>query len=221
MLRYKICVLFLFVIGLCTFSFFQVDAEEPQLIGKIIYLDAGHGGIDPGALYKNIKEKDINLQIVLKLKESLEKKGATVYLTRYGDYDLSLPNAINSKRSDLSRRANIINDSLCDIYISVHLNAEISNSWNGAQIFYDNVNKNNEKLAQIMQEEFKRSTKTKRKYKLINEMYMFKRIKRVGILIEAGFITNPNERYILRKDWYQTKIVNIINNGILKYFSQI
>ena len=220
MLRYKMCVLFLFIIGICTFSFFQVSANELPLIGKVIYLDAGHGGLDPGALYKNIKEKDINLEIVYKLKEVLESKGATIYLTRYGDYDLAVPNAMNRKRSDLSRRANIINDSKCDMYLSIHLNAESSSSWNGAQIFYDDVNNANQKLADIMEKEFIKNTSTKRKKQLVNDMYMYKRIEIPGILIEVGFISNPNDRYVLRQVWYQKKISNIITDGVLKFFSQ-
>lgn len=219
MLRYKMCVLFLFIIGICTFSFFQVNASELPLVGKVIYLDAGHGGLDPGALYKNIKEKDINLEIVLKLKEILESKGATIYLTRYDDYDLAVPNAMNRKRSDLSRRANIINDSKCDMYLSIHLNAESSSTWSGAQIFYDDVNDNNKKLAEIMEKEFIKQTNTKRKKQLVNDMYMYKRIKVPGILVEVGFISNPNDRYILRQEWYQKKVSNIITTGILKFFS--
>lgn len=220
MLKYKICVLFLFIISIYTVSFFSVRADNLPLLGKVIYLDAGHGGLDPGALYKSIKEKDINLEIVYVLKQILEEKGATIYLTRYGDYDLSLPNAINRKRSDLSRRANMINESMCDLYLSIHLNAESSSSWNGAQVFYDDVNDSNQKLAKILQNEFKKNTTTKRDYKLTNEMYMYKRIKTVGVLIEVGFLSNPNERYILRQKWYQKKVSNIITNGIIKYFSQ-
>jgi len=217
-IKYKIFILLLSLI--CIISYPRISANELPLLNKIIYLDAGHGGIDPGALYKNIYEKDINLEIVNKLKETLEKKGATVYLTRYGDYDLAVPNAINRKRSDLSRRANIINESNCDLYISIHLNAESSSTWNGAQVFYDDVNENNIKLAKIIQEEFKKNTSTKRNYQITNDMYMYKRIKQVGVLVEVGFISNPNERYILKQNWYQEKISNIITNGILKYFSQ-
>lgn len=218
MIKYKIFILLLSLI--CIISYPRISANELPLLNKIIYLDAGHGGIDPGALYKNIYEKDINLEIVNKLKETLEKKGAIVYLTRYGDYDLAVPNAINRKRSDLSRRANIINESNCDLYISIHLNAESSSTWNGAQVFYDDVNENNIKLAKIIQEEFKKNTSTKRNYQITNDMYMYKRIKQVGVLVEVGFISNPNERYILKQNWYQEKISNIITNGILKYFSQ-
>ena len=95
--------------------------------------------MDPGAIYKDIEEADINLKIAQKASKLLEQYGAIVYLTRYGDYDLSVPNTINRKRSDLSRRGNIINRSNCDLYLSIHLNAEGSNTWKGAQMFYDNI----------------------------------------------------------------------------------
>lgn len=108
---------------------------------------------------------------------------------------------------------------MCDLYISIHLNAESSSTWSGAQVFYDDINKNNQKLAKILQNEFKKNTSTKREYKLTNDMYMYKRIERVGVLIEVGFLSNPNERYILRQKWYQIKLANIITNGIIKYFS--
>ena len=116
MIRYKMTVLFVLLIGICAFNFVKAGNNELPLFGKIIYLDSGHGGPDPGAMYKDIKEKDINLQISKKLEERLTKLGAIVYLTRYGDYDLSVNNTINRKRSDLSRRGNIINKSVFAIY---------------------------------------------------------------------------------------------------------
>ena len=96
MIKYKMHILLIFIITLCTLTF--VNAEEQILKGKIIYIDPGHGGRDPGATYKEIRESDINLQISKYLKEELEKNGATVYLTRIGDYDLSENNARNHKK---------------------------------------------------------------------------------------------------------------------------
>ena len=185
---------------------------------KVIYIDPGHGGADPGAVYKDIYESGINLQISLKLKEVLEKKGYIVYLTRYGDYDLSVPHAQNRKRSDLSRRGNIINRSECDLYMSIHLNAESSSSWYGAQVFYDDVNENNKEYAEIMQKELSRNLRTKRDIQLTNEMYLHRRVKQPGLLLEVGFLTNPNERYILRQKWYQEKLANVISTGVDKIF---
>ena len=214
-------MLFFLIIFLCTFSFTFAKSNDLELLGKVIYLDPGHGGVDPGATYKDIYEANINLEISKKLMSILENKGAIVYLTRDGNYDLSANNAINRKRSDLSRRANIINRSMCDLYLSIHLNAEQTSTWRGAQVFYDDVNEKNVKLARIMQDVLKEDLKTTRKYKLTNEMYLHKRITRPGILIEVGFITNPSDRYLLLKSDYQLKVASSITNGIIKYFKEI
>lgn len=221
MLKYKISMLFILILFLCTFSFVQAGTQELALLGKVIYLDPGHGGLDPGAIYKDIEEANINLDISKKLMRVLEQQGAIVYLTRNDDYDLAVNNAINRKRSDLSRRVNVINRSMCDLYLSIHLNADISSTWSGAQVFYDDINPNNEKIAKIMQQVLKEDLKTTRQYKETNDMYLHKRVTRPGILIEVGFITNPNERYLLTTETYQQKVANVISRGIVKYFDVI
>lgn len=125
---------------------------------------------------------------------------------------------MNRKRSDLSRRANIINRSLCDIYISIHLNAETSSSWHGAEVYYDDINPENKKIAMIMQKEFQENLNSKRTYKKTDSMYLHKRITRPGVLVEVGFLSNPNDRYLLTQDTYQDKIANTIMNGMIHYF---
>ena len=196
----------------------KVNTSSLVLFGKVIYIDPGHGGPDPGTVYKDIYEKNINLQICLKLKNILENEGAIVYLTRYGDYDLSRNNAYQRKKSDLNNRAKIINASRADIYISIHLNSISSSSWRGAQVFYDDVNPNNIILAEIMQRQLKEDLKTNRNIKEIDNMLMNRKINIPGILIEAGFLSNENDRYLLKKADYQYKICNSIKNGIIKYF---
>ena len=219
MIRYKMTVLFVLLIGICAFNFLKAGNNELPLFGKIIYLDPGHGGPDPGAMYKDIKEKDINLQISKKLEERLTKLGAIVYLTRYGDYDLSVNNTINRKRSDLSRRGNIINKSDCDLFLSIHLNAESTGIWKGAQTFYNTNNKQNKEIAKILQQQFKDDLNSKRKEKNKNDLYLQKRINKPGVLIEVGFLSNASERYLLRQKTYQDKVTLSITNGILKYFN--
>lgn len=221
MLKYKITMLFILILFMCTFSFVRADEQDFSLLGKVIYLDPGHGGLDPGAIYKDIEEASINLEISKKIMITLEQEGAIVYLTRNGDYDLAVNNAVNRKRSDLSRRGNIINKSMCDMYLSIHLNADTSTTWRGAQVFYDDVNPNNEKIAKIMQQVLKEDLKTTRQYKETSEMYLHKRVTRPGVLIEVGFITNPNERYLLMQESYQQKVANTITRGVIKYFEQI
>ena len=176
MLKYKIHILFLFIITLCAITF--VRAEEPQLLGKIVYIDPGHGGRDPGAIYKEIRESDINLQISKHLKDELEQNGAKVYLTRIGDYDISENSTSNHKRNDLTARARLINESNCDIYISIHLNSDPSPTWNGIQIFYTDNNAKNKTIAETIQKELK----LKRKIKELKNMYLFEKIKQPGYL---------------------------------------
>lgn len=211
--------LFLFVLLLCTINFVSAkeDKTDLRLLGKVIYLDSGHGGVDPGTIYKDIYEKNINLEITLKLKEQLEKEGAIVYLTRDGDYDLS-STTINRKRSDLLNRAIAINKSNADIYISIHLNSIQSSTWYGGQVFYDDINPNNKIIANIIQKKFKDKLKSNREVKKINNMLMNRKIKIPGVLVEAGFLSNPNERYLLQKSEYQYKISETIKEGIIEYF---
>lgn len=220
MIKKKIYTLILFVLALSIFSIINTKASELPLINKIIYLDPGHGGVDPGSIYKDIYEKDINLQICLRLQKNLEEMGATVYLTRYDDYDLSTPNTRTRKKSDLNNRVRLMNDSNADMYISIHLNATNSKKWMGAQTFYDDVNPENKKIAQIMQEELKNNLNTNREIDEISNMLLNRKVTIPGVLIEVGFLSNDNERYLLKQDSYQEKISQTIVKGILKYYKK-
>ena len=217
-MKNKLFFLFLFLISLYTLAI--VRANSLPLFGKVIYIDPGHGGPDPGAVWNGIYESDINLEISLEIEKELEKNGAIVYLTRYGDYDLSANYAELRKRSDLSRRANIINRSNADIYLSIHLNSDVSTTWKGAQVFYNTINEKNEQIAKIMQEQLGKDLNSKRKYKKLNDHYLYNRVKIPGVLIEVGFISNPNERYLLRQKDYQKKVALSIKEGLVSCFTQ-
>ena len=106
-----IIFIFMFIISYTT----SVHAFLP-LSGKIIVIDPGHGGVDPGTVHEGVLEKDINLKISLFLESELNKLGASVILTRDGDYDLSKPNAIGRKKSDFDNRIKIIKSSV--IYLT-------------------------------------------------------------------------------------------------------
>ncbi len=211
-------IIFLFIISICTIQFVKATNTElkTDFYGKVIYIDAGHGGIDSGAVYKNILEKDINLSISKLLALKLEYLGATVYLTRDGDYDLSVKNAFPRKRSDLGNRAKLINNSGADIYLSIHLNATTSSVWRGAQVFFDDINTENKKIAQYVQQELNKG----RYISEIKGMYMNSRIKIPGVLIEAGFLSNDSDRNLLVTEEYQEEIVDKIINGLDNYFSR-
>lgn len=208
----KLFALVLLILNISIISY--VKGENLDLIGKVIYIDPGHGGIDPGATYKDIYEKDINLSIALKLKKELENNGAIVYLTRYDDIDLSI-STNNHKKSDLNNRVRAINNSNADLFISIHLNS-YGTSWYGVQIFYDDNNSNNEVLASIMDKNI-RDLNGNRTYKNKNDLYLLKNIKVPGILVEVGFLSNENERYLLTNSKYQEKVSKSLCNGIKEY----
>lgn len=218
-MKYKIGVLVALLTLLCFFNYVGAKNYDLPLLSKVIYLDPGHGGADSGAFYKNVKESDLNLKIAEKVMNLLKSEGAIIYLTRYGDYDLSVGNAWNRKRSDLSRRANIINRSECDLYLSIHLNAEDSGTLHGAEVYYDTINPENKKIAEIFQNEFKKNLNTTRDYKENSTKYLQRRISRPGVLLEVGFLSNSSERTLLKNDTYQNKIADVIRRAVNRYFS--
>ena len=209
-------IIFIMVIIFLLFGIVKTETVflDLPLIGKTIYLDAGHGGIDSGARYKDILEKDINLELALKLEKVLSKKGAIVYLTRNADRDLADSDASSRKKSDLFNRAKLINESDAEIFISIHLNSYPSSKWKGAQVFYTDKNVKNEALASIMQQSLNRD----RTHSIINNMYMYDRIWKPGILIEAGFLSNQSDRENLLNTNYQNKLVEKIVDGLIKYY---
>lgn len=210
-------VLFLLLLGICTFDYSYAKERSYPLKNKIIYIDPGHGGSDPGAMYKEVEEKNINLEISKQLRTELQKLGATVYLTREDDYDLSVPYTVNHKRSDLSRRSNIVNKSECHMFLSIHLNADQANSMKGAQVFYNSRNKENVKIAKIFQQLFREQLYSKRDYKRANDLYLLSRIETPAVLLELGFLSNANERYLLQTKDYQQKLVKVMVEGIQQY----
>lgn len=215
-------VLFIFLIILLTFSlaFKKTTVNTFPLFGKLIIIDPGHGGADPGSVYLDKYEKDYNLFFSKTLKEVLEKSGATVILTRGGDYDLSNPQSSHRKKSDFDNRIKLINDSQADLYISLHMNYLNDSSYYGAQTFYDDVNSQNKLLAKITQNNFNDYFNyNKKEAKLDKDKYMYKQIKAPGILIEYGFISSAKDRSNLNKENYRNELSLIITKSIVEYFT--
>ena len=211
---FKLSVILLILLSLIIVS--KTLAKLP-LEGKTIVLDAGHGGLDPGTMYQNIYEKDINLAIVLALENELKELGAKVILTRSGDYDLAKPKAKWRKKSDFDNRIKLINGSNASLYVSIHLNYLSDSSYYGPQVFYNNDNK---ELAEIIQKNMNASLKGDRDIKKIpTDTYMYSKLKVPGVLIECGFLSNGNERKLLITKDYQEKVAKSISKGIIEYFN--
>ena len=122
------------------------------------------------------------------------------------------------KRSDLYNRAKLINDIDPDLYISLHLNSTTNSKWRGLQVFYTNKNESNIILAEEITNYLKSKMSNVRDKKQNNTYLMYNNIKSPGVLIEAGFISNPDDNYLLRNKDYQKKLVVLISDAIENYF---
>lgn len=192
---------------------------------KIILIDPGHGGMDGGAKSKiGTVEKDINLQISLKLKDNLEKKGYKVFLTREDDVSLHSNGKTirEKKREDLKKRTEMKRETKCDLFISIHQNMFPQSNCYGAQVWHAS-NEQSKSLANNIQESLKEAVKddNKRVAKAAGEAYLILRDNYEGasVLVECGFLSNPEEEKKLKTEEHQSALVEGIGLGVDKFFS--
>ena len=183
---------------------------------KVVILDAGHGGWDPGKTgTKGDNEKNINLQITQKLKQYLEQGGAIVYVTRDTDEALGA-----KKGEDMKERKRIANESQGDIFVSIHQNAFPKGSAKGAQVFYHKQSEEGKKLAEEIQKSLKKyvDSENTREIKENTNYYILKKTELPSALVECGFLSNLEEEQKLNTQEYQEKIAWAIYVGIMNYF---
>lgn len=185
----------------------------------VVVLDAGHGGSDPGKIGINqVLEKDVNLAIVLKVREMLEKEGVGCVLTRENDERLDESGKEMSKAADMKERVRIMNEVHPKLVVSVHQNSYTSSEIKGAQVFYYESSKESEKIAEIMQEELRKvDTSNTRKIKGNSTYYLLKRTEVPAVIVECGFLSNPEEAEKLATEGYQEKMAEAIVKGIKSY----
>lgn len=225
MKKFLVCIfiiMFLLSLGVIE-SKASVDEEEGK---KVILIDPGHGGIDGGAKsQRGTIEKDINLQIALKLKDNLVDKGYTVFMTRETDEGLYQKGSTirEKKRDDLKRRTEMKKETNCDIFISIHQNMFAQSKCFGAQVWFA-ANDKSSILANTLQDTLKETIKdnNKRVAKPAGDAYLILRDNYEGasVLVECGFLSNPEEESRLKSEEHQNLIVEGISLGIDRYFNE-
>ncbi len=207
---------------------YEINSTTLPLYGKTIVIDAGHGGIDGGAVAEDgTVEKDINLSISKYLKNSLQKYGATVIMTR--DSDISLHSddseSVKSKKhSDLINRRKIANNSGADLIISIHLNYFTEHQYKGAQMFYNDTLPESKVLAEILQKSVVDNVDNSNNRvakKLDTKKLLFENLTIPGVIAECGFLSNYDETQLLKTKEYQLKIAEALCQGISEYFKHI
>ena len=199
---------------------YDVMNRSVQKARYCICIDSGHGGNDPGKIgVAGTKEKEVNLAIALKLKKSLEKQNIRVVMTRTDDRNLADANATNEKTSDMKNRVAKMDSEQPDAVISIHQNSYTDSSAKGAQVFYYSESKEGKVLAEILQKSLieHADPENHRMAKANTSYYILKNTAAPTVIVECGFLSNPEEETLLNTAQYQDKLVDALQKGICEY----
>ncbi len=201
-----------------------VDASSDNLTDKTIIIDAGHGGPDGGtSAADGTLEKTLNLQIALKLEETLNAMGLNTVMTRSEDisiHDESADTIRKKKISDLKNRLSIINNTDNSIFVSIHQNHFSESVYNGTQVFYSKNNPGSILLADsirqsvvsVLQKENTREIKQSG-----TDIYLLYHAESPSVMVECGFLSNKDDTEKLKDENYQRKLAFVIAMGICDY----
>ncbi|MCL2056618.1 MAG: N-acetylmuramoyl-L-alanine amidase [Oscillospiraceae bacterium] len=190
----------------------------------VIIIDAGHGGMDGGAQGPGgIVEKDINLAISLTLRDMFAVSGFEVVMTRETDtsiHDEDVTGVRRQKTSDMRNRLEIVSSHPGAVFVSIHQNKFQGKSSRGAQMFYSPNNPESERLAQILQERFASSLQpgnTRQIKKAGKDLFLMYNAECPAVLIECGFLSNPEEARMLTEPEYQNKVAFTVFASVMAF----
>lgn len=195
----------------------ETSKENPCVV-----IDAGHGGKDPGKVgVDGSLEKDINLQIALKLQKFLQMQDVDAILTRDSDVGLYDENASNKKVQDMKNRVALIEECQPVLTVSIHQNSYHEEYVHGAQVFYYAGSEKSKELAeriqQVMALELDRDNA--RKAKANDSYYLLKKTSSPVVIVECGFLSNYEEAQKLSSEPYQEKIAWAIHLAVMQYLN--
>ena len=186
----------------------------PMERNHTIVIDAGHGGVDGGATScTGILESKFNLEIALKLNDLMHLLGYQTRMIRTEDISVyTAGETIAAKKvSDLRQRVRMVNETENAVLLSIHQNTFSDGKYSGAQVFYGPKGESRE-LAELLQTEFRRTVNpdSQRQIKKADRVYLMQHIDGTGVLVECGFLSNPEEDSLLKTPEYQQKICCIL-----------
>ena len=201
----------------------QQSGGNAQAAKGTIVLDPGHGGDDPGMIGESgINEKRLNLIYAKKLQTLLEAKGYRVVLTRETEEGLYDADAAHKKAQDMQRRVAIIAEEAPLITVSIHQNSYQDPAVSGPQVFYYEHSAEVQKLAKSIQDRMNSelSEARSRVEKSNSSYYILKRSQGTTVIVECGFLSNPEEEARLQEEAYQDRVCAAVCAGILQYLDE-
>ena len=209
------------------FSRLVIDINKPNvknlrrgngINGRVIVIDAGHGGSDKGAVGPNrLTEKEVTLAVALKTERLLKDAGAEVIMTRRTDIDVAAPGVPDS--TELRARVNKA-PSNAEIFISIHCNAFTNPKSNGMETFYYNGSSQSKRLATLLNEELLNYGGLNNRGVKSANFYVIKYSNCPASLIELAFITNYEEERLLASEEYQDRLAQAITVAIDRFFNE-
>lgn len=200
----------------------QTERGTQKAASPLILVDAGLGGSDPGMIgVGGLEEKGINLSISLLLRDTLEKSGYSVIMTREEDKGLYDSSAANKKAQDMQRRIAMIREHMPVLSVSIHQNSYHDAGVHGPQVFYYESSVEGKKLAEAVQSSLNDLLEVDRprKVKGNTSYYLLKRSSGTLVIVECGFLTNPEEAQKLQTKVYQEKVAAAVSEGIRTYLN--
>jgi len=189
-------------------------AVNKSLVGKVIVVDPGHGGSNPGAVAHNTRESDNNLAVGLKLRDKLEQAGAKVVMTR--DTDRTVAPEGKSLSEELQARVDLVGANNADMFVSVHSNENSNEAVAGAMTFY--AQGASSTLAESVESSLITTTGAIDKGTSPANFYVLRKNYVPSILVEMGFVSNAEEAARLTSNEYREKIASGIFQGICQYY---
>jgi len=188
-----------------------------EMLGQVV-IDPGHGGYDPGASRKGVLEKHINLQISLEIKKLLQGNKVDVILTRDGDYNHAIPglHGRDAKRYDFERRIELAKNAKADAMVSIHVNVG-RRKCSGPEAFYFKKSAQGKLLAECIQKELHQIPGVNHRVIKTGRYYLLTHTDMPCIIVETGFLNNPEEREKLIDKKYQQTLARAITKGIIGY----
>jgi len=223
--RFIATVLFLVVlIGFTLGSVKEVwlqTSTGPQQ--PVVLIDPGHGGEDGGTSSPTgTVEKDLNLSVAKYLAAYLDKAKISYIMTRDSDVSIHDDNCSTireKKRSDLLNRRKLIENCGAQLFVSIHMNYFEKSQYKGAQVFYSPVNPNSKAFAQRVKDSLLATLKDDNKREIkqaYDSIYLMKYTSMPAVLVECGFLSNPEEEALLKTKDYQKKLAKAICNAIIE-----
>lgn len=218
-------LIYFIILSLQSFQITPLKVINPIHNKRTIVIDPGHGGIDGGTNVGDLLEKEINLEIGLRLKQRLEEySNLKVIMTREEDTALDHLNKFYTSRHlrDLKARVDIIKQVDPDLFISLHVDYRPQQKYaQGPIILYSKRHPKNKVLAATLQKHLNRLniSTTQHQVKNREDLYLLKINQMPGVIMELGFFSNREDRRNLQQEKYQRQLVEAIYKGVEEYFS--